>query len=103
MGRAGTLRRFRSVAIKRPDGYISVRVRRRGVESTAGCIVAAPIWLWTRMRWQFSSRQWTAEMAVAGRLGVGRTVKTEAFATHEAAMARALEWCAAVEGGENDG
>ncbi len=96
------LRLFKGIAIKRPHGYITIRVRRQGVESTAGCILAAPIWAWTRMRWQLGSRLWVAELISSGRSGVGRPVRDEAFPTREDAMDRGVEWCKAAEQGDYD-
>lgn len=96
------LRRLRGIAIKRPHGYITIRVRRKGVESAAGCILAAPIWAWTRMRWQLGSRLWVTEVISSGRSGVGRPIRSESFPTREDAMSRGFEWCKAAEQGGYD-
>ena len=93
------LRRYHQVGIKRGESSFIVRVRRKGGEPTAGCVFFYPIWLVTRLRWQFSDRLWTAELSAAGRSGIGRKFKQEEFATADEAVARGEEWTVAVEQG----
>jgi hypothetical protein len=62
--------------IKRPNGAFVVRRRRAGVEPGGGCLLLAPIWLVTRLRWQFGTqRQWAVELGVVPPSRLGGLIK----------------------------
>lgn len=64
-----------------------VRVRREGVEPSAGWLLAYPVWAFTRLRWQLSgTKRWSVETTRMRRSGIGGTrIQTRLFhSRHEA-------------------
>jgi hypothetical protein len=63
--------------ITRPNGAFVVRRRRAGVEPSGGCLLGAPIWLVTRVRWQLNrKRQWAVELGVVPPKRLGGLVES---------------------------
>ena len=97
-----TIEKVGRVVISRPGQRIHVRVRRKGVEPTSGCVVFIPIWLVTRLRWQFSDHLWTAELAFARDSSLAHPEQVHDFPTREQALALAGEWIAQASEGDFD-
>lgn len=93
--------------IKRPHGTYVVQVRRSGVEPSGGCLLAFPIWLVTRLRWELShDRSWSVEvvapLSVRKVIQAQRRLRQESFATEEAAMKAAEGIAQRVAAGDFD-
>lgn len=90
--------------VRRPRGVVTVLVRRSGVAPTAGCAIAAPIWLVTRLKWQFSDRTWSVEVASApkGRARL-RPVEQSTYDTRAEADSAATDIIERAKAGEYDG
>lgn len=92
------LRRF-----ERPGGALMLGYRREGVPAVSGCLLAVPLWVIGSLRWHFSStRAWSVEIYVSGRLGIGKKVHVEEFSSEAAAVDGYTHLAAAIDEGEFD-
>jgi hypothetical protein len=80
------------------------RVRRAGVEPTAGCILGLPIWFVTRLRWQLSrEKHWCVELATVGKGAVfGCPAMSDVYPDRQTAVSSLKGLREDVNGGEYD-